>query len=198
MGRSFGSQLEAGTIAARFVAAFTKQEAIDRTRGWATQEEREIARWRAIVREVLNDVPDSEACFETLYQHFSQPDAWRCDPDTEETLSRLSSQGYVLGMASNFDSRLKSIVAGLKPLQPLHHVVISSLVGWRKPALPFFQRLGTVVGISLEQILYIGDDYDNDYVGASQAGLHVVLLDPRGQQPIPGTQRLRRLRDLLG
>ncbi len=83
-------------------------------------------------------------------------------------------------------------------MQPLHHVVISSLVGWRKPALPFFQRLGTVVGISLEQIAYIGDDYDNDYVGASQAGLHVVLLDPRGQQPIPGTQRLRRLRDLLG
>src|SRR5262249_21217545 len=148
-------------------------------KGWATNEEREVARWRAIVGEVLDDVCDAESCFDALYRHFRRPEAWRCDPDATMTLAGLDARGYVLGVASNFDSRLENVVAGLLPLQPLRHVVISSLVGWRKPALPFFRRLGEVTGLGMEQILYVGDDHDNDYLGARNAGLPVLLLDPQ-------------------
>jgi putative hydrolase of the HAD superfamily len=198
VGRSFGSRLDGADIATRFSAAFARQEAIDRDRGWSTDEEREVARWRAIVGEVLGDVSDTEPCFDTLYRHFRRPEAWRCDPDAAATLAGLGARGYVLGVASNFDSRLEDVVAGLPPLQSLRHVVISSLVGWRKPAPPFFRRLGEVTGLGPEQTLYVGDDYGNDYLGARTAGLHVLLFDPRGREPVPADTRLNRLSDLLG
>jgi putative hydrolase of the HAD superfamily len=198
VGRSFGGRLDVPAIAARFSAAFGRQEAIDRAGGWTTNEVREVARWRDIVGEVLDDVCDPEACFDALYTHFRRPEAWRCDPEAETTLARLGANGYVLGLASNFDSRLNGVVAGLQPLRPLRHIVISSEVGWRKPAPQFFRRLGDVSGFMPEQILYIGDDHDNDYVGARNAGLHVLLLDPHGTEQIPRDARLNRLIDLLG
>jgi putative hydrolase of the HAD superfamily len=198
VGRSLGSRLDAAEVVVRFSAAFGRQEAIDRAYGWSTNEEREVTRWRAIVGEVLDDVSDNEACFDALYTHFSRPEAWRCDPDAAATLAGLEAGGFILGLASNFDSRLKGVAAGLPALRPLRHRVISSLVGWRKPARQFFRRLGEDSGLGPGQILYVGDDFGNDYLGARDAGLHVLLLDPRGKEPIPGGARLHRLGDLLG
>src|SRR5262249_4657596 len=151
----------------------------DRERGWSTNEEREVARWRAIVGEVLDDMSDAAACFGALYTHFGRPEAWLCDPEAAATLAGLAAKGYVLGLASNFDSRLEGVAAGLPALRLLRHLVISSLVGWRKPAPRFFRRLGEVAGLGPEQVLYVGDDLTNDYDGARSAGLHALLLDPR-------------------
>src|SRR5262249_30782966 len=56
----FGSRLTAAEIAPRFRAAFRRQEDLDCAAGWRTDELREVARWRAIVREVLADVAAPE------------------------------------------------------------------------------------------------------------------------------------------
>lgn len=197
VGREFGSRLDAAAIAPRFAAAFRRQEEIDRAAGWVTSEEREVARWRSIVTEVLADVKDPEACFDVLYAYFHQPNAWGCDPDAMATLSALDTQGYALGTASNFDRRLKAVAAGLAPLRPLRHVVASSLVGWRKPAPEFFRRLGEVTGLTPDQILYVGDDRDNDFAGALAVGMHALLLDPLGKSGVPEDARLNRLADLI-
>lgn len=197
VGREFGSRLDAAAIAPRFAAAFRRQEEIDRAAGWVTSEEREVARWRSIVAEVLDDVRDPEACFDVLYAYFHQPGAWGCDRDAAPTLAALDARGYALGTASNFDRRLRAVVAGLAPLQPLRHVVASSAVGWRKPAPEFFRRLGEVTGLMPDQILYVGDDRDNDFAGALAVGTHALLLDPQGKSGGPADARLNRLADLI-
>jgi putative hydrolase of the HAD superfamily len=197
VGRSFGSRLERAAIATRFSAAFRRQEELDREKGWHTSEAREVERWRAIVGEVLDDVPDPEACFDVLYAYFHQPGAWRCEPDAGTTLAALDASGSVLGTASNFDHRLQGVVAGLPALRPLRHIVVSSLVGWRKPAPEFFRGLGEVTGLPLEQILYVGDDRENDFAGALAVGMHALLLDPRGKEGVPEDARLNRLADLI-
>src|SRR5262249_16906813 len=162
----------------------------DRARGWYTSEDRELARWRAIVREVLDDVSDPEGCFRSLFTHFAGPQAWRCDPDAGATLAALDARGYVLGVASNFDPRFRVVLAGLLGLGPVRHVVISSEVGWRKPAPQFFRRLGDVTGLGPEQILHLGDDSDNDFAGARAVGMHALLLDPKRKEQIPSDARL--------
>jgi len=99
-------------------------------------------------------------------------------------------------MASNFDRRLRSVVAGVPALAPLQHLIISSEVGWRKPAPQFFQALCRVIGLPPENILYVGDDPTNDYQGAVAAGLESILFDPHGEHPeIP--RRIASLTDLL-
>ncbi len=189
VGRAHGSRLTVAEIATRFRTAFAREEALDLANGLRTSEERERRRWRHIVGEVLNDVSDPERCFEELFAHFSRPDAWRCDPAVAAVLGELRRRGYVLAMASNYDARLRSVAAGLPELRPLRHVVISSEVGWRKPATEFFAALCARLGLPPGEILLVGDDRVNDYEGAMAAGLRAALVGERGVGTLLAEQR---------
>jgi putative hydrolase of the HAD superfamily len=196
VGRRFGSRLAAPDIAARFARAFARHEEADRRDRLRTSEEREVRRWREIVAEVLDDVTDPARCFVELYQHFARPEAWRCEPEVAGVLDELARRGLALGLASNYDYRLRSVLAGRPELHAARHVVISSEVGWRKPAPEFFAAVCRVAGLPAGRILFVGDDRHNDYDGARAAGLRAVLLDPRGRQgDVP--HRLRSLAELL-
>lgn len=196
IGARFGSRRAVAEIAVRFAAAFREQEERDRAAGWRTSEARERERWRQIVGHVLDDATDSEACFAALFEHFSQPNAWRCNSDAAVTLERLSAQTYTLGLASNYDRRLRRILTGLPQLRPIHHLLISSEIGWRKPAPHFFAILCQTVGQPPDRVLYVGDDLVNDYEGAKGAGLKALLLDPRAKFQGRATT-IARLTDLL-
>jgi putative hydrolase of the HAD superfamily len=183
VGRRYGSRLELATIRDRFRAAFRREEERDRATGWRTDDAREQDRWRRIVAAVLDDVTNLEACFRELWDHFARPAAWGCLPGAGAMLADLARRGYTLGIASNFDRRLRTVVAGLPELAPVRHIVISAEVGWRKPAPAFFAALVAAVGCAPGEVLLVGDDYENDYAGATAAGLRAVLLDSDAQAP---------------
>jgi putative hydrolase of the HAD superfamily len=193
-GRLFGSRLDPATVAARFAAAFGRQERVDYAAGLRTDEGRELARWRAIVAEVLDDVTDPTAAFSHLYEHFARPDAWRTEPGAAAAVAELAARGYRVGIASNFDHRLAGVLAPgeLRGLP----VVISAAVGWRKPAAAFFAAVCRTFGLEAREVLYVGDDLANDYEGARAAGLSAVLFDPRGRAPA-GIPRVTRPGELL-
>ncbi len=194
--RRFGSRHTQEVIAARFAAAFERQEDIDRARGWCTSRKREHQRWRDIVGEVLDDVADHDACFASLYAHFARPDSWRCDPECAALLRDLSGRGYRLGLASNLDERLYAIAQGIDALEPLRTcLVVSSDVGWRKPSAMFFQKMCLAAELDAGEILFIGDDLDNDYKGAVAAGLRTVLFDPRDKHVNVVVDRIGALRE---
>ena len=131
------------------------------------------------MREVLDDITDRERCFEELYTHFAQPQAWRLDPDAAAVLSELSGR-HLLGVASNYDGRLHAVVKSLPEFRPIQHVVIGSEVGWRKPAPQFFEAVCARVGLPPAQVLFVGDDPVNDYWGPVAAGLPAVLIGKTG------------------
>ncbi|MCI0685265.1 MAG: HAD family hydrolase [Gemmataceae bacterium] len=192
-GRRHGSSR--ATVARRFAKAFRKQEDIDRHNGWATSARRELERWQSIVAEVLDDVTDPEACFAELYEHFARPESWTCAAAAEEVLAGLRRRGLVLGVASNYDHRLRTVIAGLAPLRGIDHLLISSEVGWRKPAPAFFAALVRQAGLPPAEILLVGDDRDNDYDGARAAGLQAVLVSTPSDKRI-GRDGIDALRDL--
>lgn len=195
VGRRYGSRRTPAEIGPRFVQAFDRQERIDQTLGLAVSEHREVERWRAIVTDVLDDVTDPEACFQELFKHFAQPAAWRCPPEAEEVLKQMLQRGLILGLASNYDQRLRPVAAGLPELAVIRHLAISSEIGWRKPAAEFFAAVCRLAGLPAERVLFVGDDPVNDYDGAAAAGLHAVLFDPKGQAARPA--RIGKLTELL-
>jgi putative hydrolase of the HAD superfamily len=197
IGRRYGSSYSVADIAARFSRAFAAEEAADHAACLHSSENREFRRWQNIVARVLDDVDDSAACFQELYQHFARPDAWRLEPEAPSVLECLAAKGYLLGLASNYDHRLRSVAAGLAGLKRLRYVVISSEVGWRKPAQEFFAAMCRLVELPAERILYVGDDPVNDYTGARAAGLEAVLFDQRDRHPDLDGRRLRTLAELL-
>jgi putative hydrolase of the HAD superfamily len=199
--RRFGSNHNVEEIARRFSRAFANEERADEAAGWVTSEERELARWRNIVASVLDDTADPDACFDHLYRHFALPSAWRCEADAEDLLDRLHELGYTLGIASNYDARLHPLVQGFNPLRWLRqNIVVSSEVGYRKPAGGFFQAMCRQAGLEPARILYVGDDPNNDCVGAQSSGMRAVLFDPRGRRrgwPDIRIEAIAELQDVL-
>jgi putative hydrolase of the HAD superfamily len=176
VGCRYGSTRPVDALRKAFYAAFARQEAFDAQNGYRTNAARERERWRAIVTEVLPDVSDAEGCFAALWDHFADPAHWQLEPATADLLAALGRQGISVGLASNFDDRLIPIVQAQPVLMDhLDAVVVSSQIGWRKPAREFYAAL--CEGYAPHEVLMIGDDRVNDYEGARAAGLHAFLLD---------------------
>ena len=132
---------------------------------------------------MLHDAVDREACFRELYEHFARPASWRCEGTLDRLFAALAGRGCVVAMASNFDERLRRVLAGWLAGDALRHVVISAEVGWRKPSPRLFEAMCQAVDLSPYEILYVGDDRENDFAGALAAGCRALLFDPAGQMP---------------
>ncbi len=205
--RSHGSRQSETEIGQRFRDTFRECEEDDlgKSTDWTrpdrltADEGREQHRWRRIVANVINDVDDPESCFVELFDYFAGPSAWKCFPEVDEVLKTLHRARYRLSVASNFDSRLDALCDGLPELGPIELRVISSQVGYRKPSLHFYRALAAAADCQPAEILMVGNDFQNDILGAQQAGLQTLFVQRNSPAAASGQiANLRQLVDLLG
>jgi putative hydrolase of the HAD superfamily len=161
--------------------------------------------WRQLVLDVFVELGPVESLFQELWEHFAQPQHWQVYDDVAPCWERLNANGFVLGLASNFDSRLLSISAALLP--EAEFVFCSGPIGHRKPSPMFYREIENALSLSgpIEQprILMVGDDYENDCVAPKLAGWPAVWLNRKQDwQPFskpqpsqPGLQSLDELGD---
>lgn len=189
--RRHGSRLAAREIEARFRTAFRLHSAP----GGPTSEAFERERWKRIVAATIDDVPPSrgDALFGELWAHFAQPEHWRVFEDVAPAINALSACGLKLAIASNFDSRLRSIVAGHLPLAAIEQVFVSSELGHSKPSPDFFRAIESELGVLPTQIALIGDDFKADIEGARAAGWTALYLDRQAAIESTHLQTLVRL-----
>lgn len=196
VGRKHGSPLSDAQIEERFRHAFCQQEELDsKSHGFSTDESRERVRWQTIVAEVFNDLPDTSAVFSELWRHFSEPGNWRLFDDVAQVWQALIERGMMLGVASNFDRRLRRVCAGLPPLDRCDRIFVSSELTARKPAKSFFRQIEQGLSMTPHQIVLVGDDWTNDYLAAREAGWESVFLD-RSREPRAGIEPISSLREL--
>ena len=180
-GRQFGSVLRQDEIAARFRTAFATHFGPRHDSPTSTSEADERRRWHRVVAEVFVDVPGSGGeLFDTLWNHFAQSRNWVVFSDVVETWRELSERGVTIGIASNFDERLRAICRGLDPLSQCERLFHSSRIGFAKPRREFFRAIERELGLAPHQLLLVGDDGENDFAGARNAGWHALLLDRSG------------------
>jgi putative hydrolase of the HAD superfamily len=114
-------------------------------------------------------------------------------------LSRLR-QRVALGVVSNFYGNVHRVLdeAELTPL--LATIVDSSVVGVRKPDPAIFSLAVERLGVEPAEVLYVGDSFEKDIVGAHAAGLRTGWLTGAAERPCSSPEcvdvRLHRLADL--
>ncbi len=173
-----GLSLDPVEIACRFRQALAADDQRAQHNGHGqTSEARERLRWQAIVSEVFPELPQAGELFEELWQHFADPAHWRLDPELPEVWELLEARGLTLGLASNFDARLRRVLGGWKFLADCPWVFISSELGFRKPHRQFFEHVANQLQLSPRQILLVGDHPQNDVAGALAAGWHAAQLN---------------------
>lgn len=195
IGRRYGSSLVEAVVQQRFHAAFATTEDRDFAGDLSTSEAREHQRWREIVTLVFDDLDDPDACFRDLFEHFAQPSAWRCYDDVLPTLQALQQAGFRLGIASNFDERLRSVLDGLPICELLELYAVSSTIGFRKPSPKFFETIAQQAGAACERILFVGDDPRNDIEPAIRCGMTALQIDRQASESSPDC--LTDLRELV-
>jgi putative hydrolase of the HAD superfamily len=202
-GARHGSQLPVDEVRRRFHDGFAQSEDLSfvhpgiPTRGRTTSEPAERLRWRWVVERVFDDVATAQEdeLFTELWQHFADPAAWRVLPDVASTLHALRECGWKLGVASNFDARLDAVLAGLPELPRFDAVLVSSRVGWRKPAPEFYSHAVAACDGVAAEICFVGDSWEHDVIGPRQAGMAAVLLD--AQKMAGEDERVRSVAELL-
>ena len=144
----------------------------------------------------LRGVTNPEVCFNQLFDHFATPSSWQLADDFQKVIAALVERDILVGLGSNYDRRLWKVLDGFPELAPLRErTVISSVVGYRKPAVEFFQNVIEAAVCAPGEVLFVGDDLENDYLGAIAAGLEARLLDIHNRHNSP--RRILRLTELI-
>ena len=175
-GLKHGSAISRDSIRNRFYESFKKEELKDVSLDCKTNETREFERWESIVSECFPDLKSPALLFNDLFEYYSQPSAWDLYPGTITVIEFLENAGINWGIASNFDLRLQAIVKSKPELCNCKWLIISSLVGYKKPSNHFFEHLQTSSGISFDKILMVGDSPENDIHPAKELGMQTFEI----------------------
>ncbi len=169
--------------------------------GFVWSDELDQKMWRRLCFAVAEAIPgltaDPQAWYEQLYGHFGESATWRPFPETVETLVRLRAQGVKLGVVSNWDSRLLSILDAMELSGLVDVVVVSAVVGVRKPGARIFELALEQLGAEPQTTIMVGDSVADDVEGAARAGLSPVLVDRSGAPPPRGVVVIRSLAELF-
>jgi HAD superfamily hydrolase (TIGR01509 family) len=117
----------------------------------------------------------------------------RTAPGTREALDRLRAAGLRLGVVSNSDGRVEEALVAAGIRDRFDVVLDSALVGVEKPDPAIFRAALTTLGVAPNEVVYVGDLYDVDVVGARAAGIEAVLLVPDAAAPGPECRRVESL-----
>ncbi len=140
--------------------------------------------WRDLVNRVLEICGAADhGCdgyFEELYARFAKPGVWELYPESRKVLERLA-ETYTLGIISNFDGRLRTVLDHLGVTPFFESIVISSEAGADKPDAFIFEKALQSVSAKPHEALHVGDDAVHDLQGAKAAGMHAFhLVRPEG------------------
>ncbi len=133
---------------------------------------------------LLNGVPQSEIGLvrDTLLALHREKHLWSgVEPAIAPSLDRLLAAGVRLGVVSNSDGRADEALIAAEIRDRFEFVVDSQLVGFEKPDPRIFDFAFKQFGFGPEDVTYVGDLYEVDVVGARNAGMDAILLDPLGK-----------------
>jgi len=100
--------------------------------------------------------------------------------DVMPVLADFKGRGLILGLISNVDRDITSLLNELGLTSLLQVVVTSQDVGFNKPQPEIFREALRQAGVQAAEAIYIGDQYQIDVIGAKKAGMEGVLLDRGG------------------
>lgn len=142
--------------------------------------------WRAFlnrVRASLDGGVVSADSFARLVTHFRDPSSWAIYPDVEGALGKIADLGLALGVVSNWDSYLPTLLEALGLASRFGTIAVSAIEETGKPDPEIFRRACVRLGVPPESALHVGDSLREDYEGARGAGLRALLLDRDRRHP---------------
>ncbi len=130
------------------------------------------AYWQAVVDASIG--ASDEGLLDALYEHYAKPEAWTVAPGTVAFIEQARAAGSKVAMISNWDTRLRPMLAAMGLLDAFDVVVVSGEEGVEKPAPAIFERTAGRLAVPPTRSLMVGDDPISDIEGARSVGAFVM------------------------
>jgi len=142
--------------------------------------------WKDLVFEVFQPFGGLEhfdKYFKLIFEVFRDGSNWKIYEDVIESqiFRKLKERKIILGVISNWDSRLTSTLVSLKLAEHFNFILPSAVVGSAKPDKKIFAEAVRLSGIEPHEACHIGNEIKTDFDGARNAGIHAILLDRDNQ-----------------
>jgi FMN phosphatase YigB (HAD superfamily) len=120
-----------------------------------------------------------------LINQFKKKHKWKLIKDVKFVLIELFRRNMLLSVVANWDRYLSSEAERLRIKKYFASIITSQEVGFEKPNPKIFDYALNKLSLSVRNhtILYVGNEYETDILGARRAGLVPVLIDRRGYYP---------------
>jgi putative hydrolase of the HAD superfamily len=138
--------------------------------------------WYKLVYDVfqpLGGIDRFEEYFDLIFEAFREKSNWHVYEDVIESkiLATLKNNGVVLGVISNWDSRLISTLENIGLASYFDFILPSAVIGSAKPDKKIFEEALRLGGVAPQEACHIGDEIKTDVVGAEGVGIYPILLD---------------------
>ena len=134
-----------------------------------------------------------------LIEHFKREKHWTLFDDAAKSLDRLQASGRPLALVANWDKNLPTLIERLGIAANFSCVVASQAAGVEKPDPAIFQLAVKELSLRVPEqiVLYVGNEYRADVLGARAAGLTPVLIDRYALYPHADCHRFASLDELV-
>lgn len=178
----FGTRLDPNLLELEFQAAWKRRGGLA-SLGSEISETKERIWWHSLVSEVIQPFgmfARFEEFFNVLYRSFEKKESWEIYPDVWSTLRFFRENNFVLGIVSNWDLRLERVMQNLGLAHRFDFMIGSSSFGATKPDVKIFLEASRRAGVKPQEAVHIGDSYDEDFLGATAAGVSAFHLSRNG------------------
>ena len=158
--------------------------------------------WHTLVYEVfqpLGGLDRFEEYFDLIIEAFRDESNWRIYEDVVESgiFESLKKRGVVMGVISNWDSRLISTLENMGLGHYFDFILPSAVVGSAKPDKKIFEEALKLSGVAPHEACHIGDEIRTDVEGAQRVGIHPILLDRNNRFDNPETRKVTSFMELV-
>jgi HAD superfamily hydrolase (TIGR01549 family) len=130
------------------------------------------------------------------------------EPVIQSCLNKIAHYPEVVGVLSALAGKYRLVVASGTPLKLLDYLlrdissyfvrIFSSISHYRQVKTPdFYLKICEEMGVDPSQVIHVGDNWQFDFLNASQAGVNALYVDRSGGNHENSLGDLTRLKDLL-
>jgi HAD superfamily hydrolase (TIGR01549 family) len=131
---------------------------------------------------MIFDHPIDQTFVDKVLVHINTMKYLAIAPEVAKIIHDLKRRGYWLSIVSNMMLPGKLLLTKLDEANILNcfdHILISSDAGYVKPHPQIFRCALEQSNLPAEEVLFVGDTYQQDIVGAKRVGLKTVWLNCR-------------------
>lgn len=138
-----------------------------------------------------------EPFLDDFFIYFSKIEKhWTLKKEALELLVYLQESGVKIGLISNFDIVLHDILKTRLCIKDFFsYIHISQEVGYEKPDIKFYENFIDKYAVDPKTTIYIGDNYELDFLPSHYLGFNSILLDEN--QNYTGIPSLKKINSLL-